>query len=162
MVANFQRELATVGNADVVGFYGSAHTGLDSLDSTGRVPCMAKQLKSLPCFSLTSDDLSFLAKEIVTATHRYRAFYYGRQDLRGFKNDSHRDYWQLENAYDDGKNAPKTGDLLPDNNDPMVVLPHQVYRIEYTLIDGSTTVRYSVSQCQVWDGLPVTENIEPR
>lgn len=43
----FLEELKTVGNADVMGIYGTAHTGLDSLDYTGKLPCMANQLNTL-------------------------------------------------------------------------------------------------------------------
>lgn len=44
MVENFIVALSTIDNADIMGIYGSAHTGLDALDFSGKVDGMTKQL----------------------------------------------------------------------------------------------------------------------
>lgn len=45
MTENFIREFDALGGEPVMGIYGSAHPGLDSLDFTNSVPSMASQLR---------------------------------------------------------------------------------------------------------------------
>ncbi len=45
MVENFIRAFDSLDAEKVMGIYGAAHTGLDKMDFTGRVPCMANQLR---------------------------------------------------------------------------------------------------------------------
>jgi len=168
MVANFLRELESVGSSDVVGIYGAAHTGLTSLDYSGAVACMANQLNSLYPGQLRSQDLSPLAKEIdplrtdtVTVRGRtYEAAYYGKEDLTGFRNYSYREFWRLEGAYADLKTLRKTGQVLRYNNFPMTMDLKQVYLVEVTLTDGTKKKLYFVSEGKVWQGLPSTEEVE--
>ncbi len=58
MVSNFCREVNTLSNTDIVGFYGSAHTGLNSANYTGQVPSMASQLNYIYDFIIHSEDLT--------------------------------------------------------------------------------------------------------
>lgn len=87
----------------------------------------------------------------------YEASYVGKQDLTGFKDFSHREFWRLENAYEYFKQKPKTGDVLPFNNYPMPIEVGQVFVIVTTKIDGSVMRLYYRSDGCVWNGLPSTE-----
>jgi len=138
MVANFIRESERVADSNIVGIYGSAHTGLQNLDNSGKIPCMANQLKSVYTKPIQSVDLSRLAKDIeplridkiTINTKEYAAYYYGQQDLNGFKGFLYREFWMLDGAYDDFKNSKKTGDYLPYDNYPMMVEDKQIYVID--------------------------------
>ncbi|BAL01739.1 hypothetical protein OBV_45400 [Oscillibacter valericigenes Sjm18-20] len=68
-----------------------------------------------------------------------------------------REFWRLENAYGDLKAQPKTGDVLPYNDFPMLVETGQVFMIDYTQTDGSVTRHYYRSDGYVWSGKPSTE-----
>ena len=167
MVQNFIYELKQIQNDDIMGIYGSAHTDTAALDSTGAVPCMANQLKSIYGTNLNTEDLSPLAKDIVpiridtiTAAHTdYRAYYYGKQDLTGFKDFAYREFWQLDGAYQALKNSGKTGDWLPESNYPMKVEANQIYVIDYTKTDNSKMRLYYISEGKMQNGQLITENI---
>lgn len=167
MVQNFIYELTQIQNDDIMGIYGSAHTDTAALDSTGAVPCMANQLKSIYGNNLNTEDLSPLAKDIepiridtITVAHtHYRAYYYGKQDLTGFKDFAYREFWQLDGAYQALKNSGKTGDWLPQSNYPMKVEANQVYVIDYTKTDNSKMRLYYISEGKMQNGQLITENI---
>ena len=167
MVENFIHELMGVDNSDIMGIYGAAHTNLNSFDMTGNIPCMANQLNSLYENTITSEDLSMLAKEIeplrvdeiTVENKKYRAYYYGKQNLTGFKDFLYREFWRLDNAYNNLKNNTKTGDVLPYSNYIMNVELGQVYVVEYTKTDKTKMRLYYLSSGAVWNGQSVTENI---
>jgi len=88
---------------------------------------MANQLKDKYGNAVHSEDLSSIQDDtperIDTITlngKEYKASYFGKQVLTGFKDYSFREFWRLENAYDDLKDSPKTGDILPYNNYPIM------------------------------------------
>ena len=92
MVTNFLRETEGVQDATIMGIYGSAHIGLDRLDITGQIPCMANQLSWHFKTRIASTDLSLLLKPttplrvdtIEAGGRAYAANYYGKQPLYGF------------------------------------------------------------------------------
>lgn len=167
MTGNFIREFDRLDGESVVGFYGGAHTGIDAMEySTGSVPCMANQLAARYGAALHSEDLSWLAKDIdplgvetvTVAGKAYQASYFGEEDLTGLlKGYRTRAFWRLENAYDDFKDRPKTGDVLPYDNFPMLVETGQVFMIDYTKTDGAATRQYYRSDGYEWEGRPSTE-----
>jgi hypothetical protein len=166
MAENFVREFDLLSGESVMGIYGGAHTGLDDLDyTTNSVPCMANQLKENYGNNIFSEDLSWLAKDIDAVRvdtisvngKRYDASYFGKQDLNGFQNYAYREFWRLENAYNDFKDKPKTGDVLPDNNYPMLIEKGQVFVIDYAKKDGSVIRKYYRFDGYVWNGMPSTE-----
>lgn len=61
MTENFVREFDALGGEPVMGIYGSAHTGLDSLDFTNSVPSMANQLQERYGDIIYVEDLSALS-----------------------------------------------------------------------------------------------------
>jgi hypothetical protein len=169
MAENFIREFDKLNGENVMGIYGGAHTGLDAMDyNTRSVPCMANQLKKRYGDAVFSEDLAWLAKDIkpyrtdmITVNKKeYEASYFGKQDLTGFKDFKYREFWRLENAYDDFKGKPKTGDVLPYDNYPMLIETGQVFVIDYAKTDGSTVRTYYRSDGYVWEGMPSTEEFK--
>jgi hypothetical protein len=168
MTSNFARELNNIGSQDVMGIYGSSHTGLESEDNSGTVPCMAKRLKTLYGASIESFDLSGLAKEIdpirqdriSIAGKDYVAYYYGRQELNGLKDFKGREFWRVENGFDDVKDRPRSGDVLPYGNYPMIIQKGQLYVIDYTLENDKTERRYYLSLGRIWHGQDATEEVD--
>ena len=168
MAENFLRALETVGHADIMGIYGSAHTGLDAMNYTNQVDGMAKQLVALYGSQVHSEDLSWIAKDIEPLRvdtieiegETYEASYFGKQDMTGFKNFKFREVWRLESAYDTFKSYKKTGDVLPYNNYPMLVEVGQVFVIDYGKTDGSVTRTVHISDGALWQDMPSTEEVE--
>ena len=165
MTKNFIRELEKLEGTDIMGIYGSAHTGLDAMDFTHSVPCMAKQLVDVYGELIHSEDLSGLAKDIepIRVDHitvgdaEFEALYFGKQDLTGFKDYASREFWRLENAYDVFKDKPRNGDSLPYDNYPMLIEIGQVFVIDYTKTDGSVTRMYYRSAGNLFEGTPTTD-----
>lgn len=166
MAENFIREFNKLNGENVMGIYGGAHTGLDAMDfNTGSVPCMANQLKKVYGDAVHSEDLTWLAKDIeptrvdniVVNGKSYEASYFGKQDLTGTQDYAYREFWRLENAYGDFQDSPKTGEVLPYDNYPMLIETDQVFVIDYTKTDGSVFRRYYRSDGDIWNGKPSTE-----
>ncbi len=170
MAENFIREFDKLGGESAMGIYGSAHTGLDAMDATGSVPCMANQLKRRYGDAVHSEDLTYLAKvaepirtDILTVSGRdYEAAYFGKEDISSWSDEyEYREFWRLENAYEDFKDMPKAGDVLPYSNYPMRIEDGQVFVIDYIKGDGTADRMYYRSDGYVWKGLPSTEEFDP-
>lgn len=167
MVLNFVREFDALGNENIMGIYGSAHTGLDAKNITGDLPCMATQLKKRYGQNIQSEDLSSLAKEIEAYSietikvndKAYKASYFGKQDLTGFKDYVSREYWRLEDAYDDFKDNTKVGNVLPYDNYPMTIEVGQVFVIDYEKTDGSIEREYYRADGEKWQNQLTTVEI---
>lgn len=149
-----------------MGIYGSAHTGLDEMDySTQTIPCMANQLKEHYGDNIYSEDLSWIAKDIEPSRvdyitlqgKEYVASYFGRQDLNGFKDYTYREFWRLEDAYEDVKDLPLADNYLPYDNYPMLIEAGQVFVISCTRTDGSMEREYHLSNGQKWEGMYLTQ-----
>lgn len=169
MTENFIREFNSLGDVDIMGIYGSAHTGVEAMDyATNSVPCMAGQLHRIYGDALYTEDLTPLALNneacrtdiIQIGQKEYTALYFGKVDLAAIlPNYQYREFWRLENAYDDFKSNSVTGNVLPYNNYPMEIETGQVYVIDYTKADGSVVREYHRSDGNTWNGFPVTEEI---
>ncbi len=163
MVENFIREFDKLDGEEIMGIYGAAHTGLDALDNTNSVPCMAKQLKERYGDNIYSEDLSWIANEPIRIDtikingKEYKASYFGNEGMSWSDAYTSREFWRLENAYDDFKENPKTGYGLPYNNYIMQVEKEQVFVIDYTKKDGSIERKYYRSDGNIWDNLPTTD-----
>ncbi len=166
MAENFIREFDKLSGESVMGIYGAAHTEFDAMDyNTQSVPCMANQLKESYNDNIHSENLSQLVKEIeptrvdtfVINENNYEASYFGKQDLTGFKDYSYREFWRLENAYDDFKDKPKTGDELPSDNYPMLIDIGQVFVIDYAKTDGSIARKYYISDGKLCEDMLSTQ-----
>jgi len=168
MVENFIFALGTIGNKNIMGIYGSAHTGLNNLDNTGTIPCMANQLNALYPGMIYSEDLRTLLREmeplrteIITIEGKdYTAYYYGQQDMSWLKGYVYREFRHLENAYDDLKDNIKTGDVLPFDNFPMNVKTGEVYVVDYTKTDNTKQRLIYIADGRIWKGKEATEEIK--
>lgn len=160
MVENFIHEFETLNGENIMGIYGAAHVGDEAMDIAGT---MGNQLRDY--YTIFSEDLSWIVRDIdpyrtdqiSVDGKNYTAYYFGDQDLTWHKDYLSREFWRLENAYDDFKNKQKTGDVLPYNNYPMLIEKGQVFIIDYKKTDGSVERQYYRSDGSVWEGRPVTE-----
>lgn len=167
MVKNFIREFDSLNDADVMGIYGSAHTNIQAMDyATNSVRCMANQLHKKYGDALHTEDLTSFAliheayriDTIKIGEKEYTALYFGKVDLSAiFPDYQCREFWRLENAYDDFKDNSTTGNVLPYNNYPMVIETGQIFVIDYTKADGSVVREYHRSDGNTWQGFFVTE-----
>lgn len=165
MVDNFLRAWEELGRRDIMGIYGSAHTDPGSLDISGSIPCMAAQLTgrlqdAVRCKDLTKNDL--ISADTVTINGKeYQASYFGSQDISSWAQGYlKRDFWRVEKAYDDLKDAPRTGNWLPAGNYNMVVNPGEIYIVEYTQTDGTLERLYYLCDGTLYsDGVYNTFNI---
>lgn len=168
MTENFIRAFERLGSEDIMGIYGAAHTGLDKMDyETQSVPCMANQLQEYYGDNLYSEDLSWVFRDIkplrvdsITLRGKeYKASYFGKQDLTGFKDYAYREYWRLEGAYEDLKDLTLTENVLPYDNYPMLIETGQVFEIKYTKVDNSVEIEHYLSTGMVWEGMDSTQQI---
>ena len=91
----------------------------------------------------------------------YEASYFGKTDLSViFPDFQYREFWRLENAYDDFKSRSTTGNVLPYNNYPMEIEEGQVFVIQYTKKDGTVIREYHRSDGNTWQGAPATEEFK--
>ncbi|MEA4822561.1 MAG: hypothetical protein VB111_00390 [Clostridiaceae bacterium] len=165
MAENFIREFDKLEDENVMGIYGAAHTDPNAMDyMTRSVQCMANQLKTKYGDNLYSEDLSSMGMEpdatgtITVDGKDWQALYYGKQDMSSFSKEYVcREFWRLENAYEDFQDKPKTGDLLPYNNYPMPIDKGQVFMIDYIKADQSVVRKYYRSDGNLWDAKPITE-----
>ena len=165
MAENFIREFDKLSGENVMGIYGGAHTGLDAMNCTNSVPCMANQLKQRYGDVIHSEDLTYLANDaepsrvdkIAVNGKEYEAPYFGKEDMSWSDDYAYREFWRLENAYEDFKDKPKTDNDLPYNNYPMQIETGQVFVIDYTKKDGSVERVYYRSDGLVWNGMTSTE-----
>ncbi len=92
----------------------------------------------------------------------YKAYYYGEQNIEKWSEKyCKRKFWRLERAYDDLKDMPKSGDILPYNNYPPINIKlGQAFVLDYYLKDSSDIVRrYYISDGTVWQSLPCTSEV---
>jgi len=164
MAENFIREFDALAGESIMGIYGAKHTGLDAMDSTDSVPCMGNQLQEHYGNIIYSEDLSLIvpmiepmADSITINDKEYAALNYGTQNMNWSKDYSFREFWHLENAYDDFKDMVKTGNVLPYDDYPMPVEAGQVFVIDYTKTDGSVIRKYYRSDGNEWKGKFITE-----
>ena len=164
MVEKFIREFDSLNGEDVMGIYGTAHIRIDAMDyATNTVPCMANQLNeqygnALHTKDLTLVDGAYRVDTLQIKGKEYTASYFGKMDLSAiFPDYQYREFWRLENAYNDFKDCPTTGNVLPYNNYPMEIEKGQVFVIEYTKADGSVIREYHRADGNTWQGSLVTE-----
>ncbi|MCH4888836.1 hypothetical protein EZV73_14670 [Acidaminobacter sp. JC074] len=164
MVENFIYEFDKLIGEDVYGIYGSAHTGLNEMDFSGKVPSMANQLKEHYGDIISSENLSYMQKDIdpirvdvITLEGKlYDASYFGKVERFGQKNIDYIDFYRIENAYEDFKDHPLNNNVLPYSNYPMLMEQGQVYMIEVFLTDGNVRISYYRSDGTTWNDLETT------
>ncbi len=164
MTENFIREFERLSNTNVMGIYGSAHTEIVKIDYvTNSVPSLATRLKERYGDSLHTKDLRLIDEPYTIGTvqindKEYTASFFGKVDLSTvFPEYQSREFWRIENAYDDFKDCPVTGNVLPYNNYPMQIEVGQIFVIIYTKSDGTVKKEYYRADGNLWKGVYVTE-----
>jgi hypothetical protein len=169
MTENFIREFNSLEEQSIMAIHGALHTQLGAAETRGQtVVTMAQRLRDVYGDLLHIEDLTWLAAvplrtDIITVNGtEYTASYFGVQDISWADGFDSREFWRLEDAYDDFRDAPKTGMYLPFDNYLMPVAVGQVFYVEYLLTDGSVIKRYFRSDGNhVGDARPITEEFLP-
>lgn len=170
MTANFIREFDSLPeNEKIMGIYGNAHVSALK-DISGKVPSMTSQIKEhykssknlietydLSDLSLEMEPLAI--EEFAIMGKTYKASYFGEQDLTGFKDFKSRKFWRIENPDNELKKIKHGGDYLPYSNYPTKVNLGDIFRIEYTMIDGTKKVYYYRADGKTYDGHISTNRI---
>lgn len=170
MSENFIRAFDALDGESAMGIFGSAHTDPNSLNHTGQCDSMAKLIQNHYGSSLICEDLTQLllaekapeAYETISVNGKaYTAEYFGKQDLSALIPEySYREFWRLQNAYEDFCTGTFTGNVLPQNNYPMQLEAGQAYLVKYTLADGSVRIEYHLCDGSQWNGNITTKEIK--
>ncbi len=164
MVENFERsyqELEAERRTDIMGIYGSAHIA----SSYSRPDYMAGQLSEIYGGRLHTKDLSKLTEPLATETvtvngKHYTASYFGEEDISKISGYKTRKFWRLENAYQDFKDLPTTGEVMTYSNYPVTVETGQVFMVELLNRAGTTETRYYRADGDSLEGRPVTTQVK--
>lgn len=167
MTENFILAFNQLGNEKVMGIYGSAHTNTENSYAESKVKIMGEQLKAYYGDAVHSEDLSLLAKanepirieELTINGKKYKASYFGKEDLTGFKDFTFREFWRLEDAYEDFKDAKPNNDVLPYDNYPMQIQKDQVFILDIGTKDGKVQRNIYRSDGLMWENRPTTTGI---
>ncbi len=168
MVQNFIREYDGIFGRDIMGIFGGAHTVIDGMEyTTGKIRCMANVLNgyyggAVSCTSL--EYLKYLTEPLSTETielngKEYTASYFGVQDISSFTGYQTREVWRIEGAYEDLKNVKTTNNLLTYESYPVQVEIGQVYKIAYTMTDGTVNIEYHRADGDTWRGSEATRQM---
>ena len=80
-------------------------------------PIICRQLSETYGGRVHTEDLSMLTEPLATETitvngKRYTASYFGEEDISKISGYKTRKFWRLENAYQDFKDLPTTGEVM--------------------------------------------------
>ena len=168
LVENFKREFDKLSNQDIMGIFGSAHIDLNGY-VTQNTANMATQLIEYYGKNIITESLTYLAKEISSiridtltiSEKEYKAAYFGKQDLSQISSDfSHREFWKLNDAFEDFTTAKTTGNVLPLDNYPMNLELNHIYIVDYTKKDGSIIREVHRYDGYEWNGQQSTQQID--
>ena len=92
---------------------------------------------------------------------KYKASYYGEADMSAWSSIyAKRQYWRVENAYEDFKRNQKTSQVLPYNNYPPINIEiGQTFFIDYFRFDGGVERKYYVADGTNWHGMTCTSEV---
>ena len=153
MTKNFIREFDKINNKDIMGIYGNAHVIFDFMEQAAQIKGMSDRLRERYGNAV---HIGYLFN-INIGGKEYDAIYFGEQDLTQFNLEFiKREFWRLENAFEDFKDNALAGDNLPYGNYPMAIETGQIFVIDYTESDGSVTRMYYRSDGTIWQGNPTT------
>ena len=120
------------------------------LSTTLVIICMAVLLVS--CASIGKKEIDNMStKEIkggipdkvIIGVAEYNATYFGEYDMGQWHPVYlKREFWRLDDVYEDFKNHPKTGSWLPFDNYSMPIEIGQIFAIRYTDKAGDTKMEY--------------------
>ncbi len=164
MAENFIWAFKQLNDEDIMGIYGVAHTGLESLNYSGKVPCMANQLTKLLGTEIFSEDISsyaLMSEPIRVDTLKingkaYKASYFGKEEFNDAQKFKWRETWRVENAYEVFKNAELSNDMVPYYNYPMQIQEGQVFIVDIMTPEGKVERYYYRSDGEKWENQPAT------
>jgi len=113
-------------------------------------------------FQITiSEVMQMLRKDkIMVNGKEYDASYFGEVDISSWSTYAKREFWRLEDAYEDFNKLQTPGDVLPYNNYPPIdVQVGQVFVIDYTGKDGVVERTYYVANGAVWNDMDCTSKV---
>ena len=172
MAYNFVREYQTMNGKPIMGIFGTTHTELGGMNyGSGKVPSLGNYLARIYGDVVSNTNLVELVRlqsaEVVSTEtitlygKEYTASYYGSMDLSAVLPEyQSRDVWRIEDAYEDFKDVPTTGNVLPYDNYPMNIEAGQVFKIVYTKKDGTVIVEYHRCDGMEWLGKLSTEQMD--
>lgn len=168
MVDNFIREFDKLNGKSIMGIYGSAHTGLQDNAYRSGIPSMANYLRQRYGDGIYTENLSLTVKntkplrmdEMTVGGKTYQAAYFGAQDISKVLPYEKREFWRLENAYEDFQAVQTTDNVLPYDNYPMKMEAGQMFVIDYTKPDGSVKREIHRADGDTWNGKPVTRELK--
>lgn len=108
------------------------------------------------------EEIDAMRKDKLTVKGKqYDALYFGEVDMSAWSvYYKKREFWRLENAYEDFKDKQKLNDVLPYNNYPPIGIEiGQIFVIDYHKYDGTVLRKYYVSDGSVWNDLICTREI---
>lgn len=174
LTENFIRALERLDGEEIVGFYGAAHvrtlsftSNFQTEETTMADRLLAQYGERLHLLDLTHMVIPELKLEperidtIRVGERTYEAAYFGKADISSWSGYLCREFWRLEDAYEDFRNAPKTGNVLPYDNYPTQLEAEQVYVIDYTAADGTVERHFYRSDGNIWRGMAATEEFLP-
>jgi len=91
----------------------------------------------------------------------YEATYFGEAEMSSWsKTYAKREFWRLEDAWEDFRDLPLTQPVLPYSNYPSIDIQiGQVFMIDYHRKDGGLERKYYVADGSVWEDMPCTVEI---
>ncbi len=127
---------------------------------------LKKALRVFPrvIFQITMKEVEqCMRKDKITVKGKeYEASYFGEMDMSTWSEVyQKREFWRLENAYEDFKKCPRLSNVLPYNNYPPIDIEvGQVFVVDYyRKKDGSVERAYYVSDGKVWQDMPSTTKV---
>ena len=170
MPLNFIREFDSLGNQDVMAINGEAHVLFGDYPGYTNVPTMATALferygDALQTFDRTYYELlqKPYREDLITINGiEFVASYFGRDtpmhlDGKNFV----REFWRLEDAYEQFKNNPVTGRYMTLDNYPMHVEVGQVLMVEFHNFDGTVDRVFFKSSAYHFNSLHSTPEFIP-
>lgn len=178
MAENVLNEFNSLKNYNVMGIFGSAHTDKNGsnfffknspnmgnmLDKNIGYNLYSESLDSFANGDRTKPDKDFIENELgykdpsSIDLNSYEYIYLGKKDMTNFSDlYKERTFYLVENAYEDFKNIPLTGEVLPFDNYPVEIELNNVYAIDYLTYDNEIVRKYYRSDPnQYYEGKPTT------
>jgi hypothetical protein len=161
MTENFIREFDQLDGENIMGIYGANHVMEKKFTwNSETVTSMLMDLRKHYGDIIHVEQLKIKINGLKSFTinkKEYKVTYLGKQELNGFNNYSYREYWRVEDAYDDVKDIFKDGQVVPYNNYPVSIVKGEVFLIIYTFKNGAQNVVLYRSDGNTWNNMMVTE-----
>ena len=98
--------------------------------------------------------------ELLICGRKYKADYFGEQDISEWSVFSKREFWRLEGIDSFFEKFEATNNVLPYNNYPPINIEKgQIFVVDYHSNDGSVSRVYYLADGTVWQDMPSTREI---